>query len=498
MTKYVYDFAEGNKDQKDLLGGKGANLAEMTNLGLPVPPGFTITTEACRAYLEHGQRAGRPRRRGRASTSRRSRRRWAARSASPTTRCWCRCAPGAKFSMPGMMETVLNVGLNDESVHGPGRRRAATSASPATPTAGCCRCSAPPCSASTASVFADELDAAQGATAGTDARPRPRRRRPARAGRDVQAAHRGAHRPRRSRRTRASSWTSRSAPSSTRGTPSARCSTAARSGSPSDLGTAVNIRRWSSATAATTPAPASRSPATRRRARRACTATTCRTRRARTSSPASATPCRWPTSSEIDKASYDELLDIMATLEQHYRDLCDIEFTIERGKLWMLQTRVGKRTAGGGVPDRLPAGRRGPDRPGRGAAPGHRRPARAADVPALRRRAPSATLLAKGMNASPGAAVGKAVFDSDDRRRVGRARRGRDPGPQGDQPRRPARHGRRPRHPDQPRRQDLARRGGGPRHGPHLRVRRRGARRRRRRRRRFTVRDGADGRARAT
>src|SRR3990172_2549996 len=53
-TKYVYDFAEGNRDLKDLLGGKGANLAEMTRLGLPVPPGFTITTEACRAYLADG------------------------------------------------------------------------------------------------------------------------------------------------------------------------------------------------------------------------------------------------------------------------------------------------------------------------------------------------------------------------------------------------------------------------------------------------------------
>ena len=54
MTKYVYLFNEGNKDQKDLLGGKGANLAEMTNLGLPVPPGFTISTDACRAYLDDG------------------------------------------------------------------------------------------------------------------------------------------------------------------------------------------------------------------------------------------------------------------------------------------------------------------------------------------------------------------------------------------------------------------------------------------------------------
>ena len=54
MPKYGYRFSEGDKDQKDLLGGKGANLAEMTRLGLPVPPGFTITTDACRAYLADG------------------------------------------------------------------------------------------------------------------------------------------------------------------------------------------------------------------------------------------------------------------------------------------------------------------------------------------------------------------------------------------------------------------------------------------------------------
>ena len=54
MGRYVYDFVEGNKDLNDLLGGKGANLAEMTRIGLPVPPGFTITTDACRAYLGTG------------------------------------------------------------------------------------------------------------------------------------------------------------------------------------------------------------------------------------------------------------------------------------------------------------------------------------------------------------------------------------------------------------------------------------------------------------
>ena len=86
-----------------------------------------------------------------------------------------------------------------------------------------------------------------------------------------------------------------------------------------------------------------RDPATRRR--RASTGTTCRTPRARTWSPGIRNTVPLAELEQIDKRSYDELLQIMALLEGHYRDLCDIEFTIERGKLWMLQTRVGKRTA---------------------------------------------------------------------------------------------------------------------------------------------------------
>ena len=117
MPKLVYDFTEGNKDLKDLLGGKGANLAEMTNLVLPVPPGFIITTEACRYYLEHGSipegldneiaahldqletTMGR-------------------RLGDPADPLLVSVRSGAKFSMPGMMETVLNIGLSDESVQG--------------------------------------------------------------------------------------------------------------------------------------------------------------------------------------------------------------------------------------------------------------------------------------------------------------------------------------------------------------------------------------------
>src|SRR4051812_42193871 len=115
--KFVYDFAEGNKDLKDLLGGKGANLAEMTNLGLPVPAGFTITTVACQAYLSAGERPGGLDEQIAAhlDTLEAAMGRRLGDAADPLL---VSVRSGAKFSMPGMMETVLNVGLNDESVAG--------------------------------------------------------------------------------------------------------------------------------------------------------------------------------------------------------------------------------------------------------------------------------------------------------------------------------------------------------------------------------------------
>ena len=117
MPKYVYDFSEGNKGLKDLLGGKGANLAEMTNLGLPVPPGFTITTEACQAYLRTGRDPD-----GLAdevSEHLAKLENVVGKSlGQPDDPLLVSVRSGAKFSMPGMMETVLNIGLNDESVLG--------------------------------------------------------------------------------------------------------------------------------------------------------------------------------------------------------------------------------------------------------------------------------------------------------------------------------------------------------------------------------------------
>src|SRR5216683_6142010 len=116
--KYVYAFEEGGRDQKYLLGGKGANLAEMTSMGLPVPPGFTISTEACNAYMAAGNAmpdglmdevaAARAALEGEMGK----------RLGDEADPLLVSVRSGAAFSMPGMMDTVLNLGLNDTSVKG--------------------------------------------------------------------------------------------------------------------------------------------------------------------------------------------------------------------------------------------------------------------------------------------------------------------------------------------------------------------------------------------
>ena len=167
---------------------------------------------------------------------------------------------------------------------------------------------------------------------------------------------------------------------------------------------------------------------------------------------------------------------IMETLENHYRDLCDIEFTIERNKLWMLQTRVGKRTAGAAFRIATPARRPGADRPRRGAHARHRRPARAADVPALRRdgrreadrqgheRLARCGRRQGGLRLRPRGGDGATTAST-----VILVRRETNPDDLNG-------HDRRAGHPDQPRRQDLARRRRRARHGQDLRLRSGGAR----------------------
>jgi hypothetical protein len=139
MAKWVYGFgggtAEGSAAMKDLLGGKGANLAEMASLGLPVPPGFTISTEVCTFFYGNG-RTYPPDLRDQVETALdavagRNRQ---ALSATRPIPSWYRYAHGARASMPGMMDTVLNLGLTDATVPALGAS-CGPAASPGTPTA---------------------------------------------------------------------------------------------------------------------------------------------------------------------------------------------------------------------------------------------------------------------------------------------------------------------------------------------------------------------------
>src|SRR5260370_603791 len=118
--KYVYIFAsgkaDGSGDMKDLLGGKGAGLAEMTNAGLPVPPGFTITTEACNDYYGAAKTMPEGLWDQAISDLRRVETAAGKTLGDPNNPRLVSGQSGAKFSMPGMMATVVNPGLNDEAV----------------------------------------------------------------------------------------------------------------------------------------------------------------------------------------------------------------------------------------------------------------------------------------------------------------------------------------------------------------------------------------------
>ena len=150
---YAFDHPHETppKDLKDLLGGKGANLAEMTSvLALPVPPGLHHHDRRVPGLPRRRRLARRSRRRDRRRTSAASRRPWAGGWAMPTDPLLVSVRSGAKFSMPGMMDTVLNLGLNDDVGRRGWRSRPATSASPSTRTGASSRCSAASSSASTA------------------------------------------------------------------------------------------------------------------------------------------------------------------------------------------------------------------------------------------------------------------------------------------------------------------------------------------------------------
>jgi len=407
MSHYVKDFNEGNAAQKDLLGGKGANLAEMTNIGLPVPPGFTITTDACRVYLETG--AEPPELSEEVDEHLASLEREMGRTLGQADDpLLVSVRSGAKFSMPGMMETVLNIGLNDESVEG----LASMSDNPrfawdsyrrllsmfGTTVLGMER-----------STFDEALDGAKegkGVESDLDLEVG-----------DLKAIvttykrlirdHTGDDFPQDPRsqldqavRAVFSSWN----------TDRARIYRRQES-IPDDLGTAVNICSMvfgNLGDDSGTGVCFTRDPASGHQGVYGDYLPN-----AQGEDVVAGIRNTQPLASlgDTDQKSYEQLLDIMATLERHYQDMCDIEFTVERGKLWMLQTRVGKRTAAAAFRIAVQLVDEG-----------------LIDIDEALRRVTGAQLaqlmfpqfdpsskrdrIAKGMAASPGAAVGKAAFDS--------------------------------------------------------------------------------------
>ncbi len=122
MDKHVYFFGaeqtEGNKDMKKSLGGKGANLAEMASIGIPVPPGFTITTETCAEYYENNKKLSEEAKKEIEENLVKLETAMNAKFGGSDNPLLLSVRSGAAVSMPGMMDTVLNLGLNDESVKG--------------------------------------------------------------------------------------------------------------------------------------------------------------------------------------------------------------------------------------------------------------------------------------------------------------------------------------------------------------------------------------------
>ncbi|MEU5088059.1 pyruvate, phosphate dikinase [Streptomyces sp. NPDC021356] len=406
-VKFVYDFTEGNKDLKDLLGGKGANLAEMTNLGLPVPPGFTITTEACKVYLDSGEEPAALRDEVSAHLDALEQRmgKKLGRADDPLL---VSVRSGAKFSMPGMMDTVLNIGLSDKSVQGLAKQ------------AGDDRFAwdsyrrliqmfGKTVLGVDGEHFEDALEAAKAAkkvTVDTELEAADLKKLVTtfkkivkkEAGRDFPQD------PREQMdlaiKAVFDSWNGERAKLYRR-----------QERIPHDLGTAVNVCSMvfgnlgpdSGTGVAFTRDPAS--------GHQGVYGDYLQNAQGEDVVAGIRNTVALAELEQIDKKSYDQLMQIMETLENHYRDLCDIEFTIERGRLWMLQTRVGKRTAGAafriatqlvdqGLIDEAEALQRVT-----GAQLAQLMFPRFDDGAKVEQ-------VGRGIAASPGAAVGKAVFDS--------------------------------------------------------------------------------------
>src|SRR6266550_3045205 len=341
-TKLVYAFSEGNREMKDLLGGKGANLAEMTGMGLPVPPGFTITTQACLAYLKEG---GFPP--GLMDESEQHLQSlegaMGKRLGDDTDPLLVSVRSGAKFSMPGMMDTVLNLGLNDRSVQGLAKQtsneRFAWDAYRRF-----VQMFGKIVLDIDAEKFEERLDQAKerkGAEAKDTDLDADDLRALTEEFKGIIRDETGEDFPEEPR-----TQLEKAIEAVFRSWNGARAVAYRRQNKISDdLGTAVNVVAMvfgNMGDDSGTGVVFTRNPATGAKEPYGDYLAN-----AQGEDVVAGIRNTLPVTQlkDLDPDSYRGLIDGMNTLENHYRDMCDIEFTIERGKLWFLQTRIGKRTS---------------------------------------------------------------------------------------------------------------------------------------------------------
>ena len=426
MTKWVYQFgngaAEGRVDMKNLLGGKGAGLAEMSNLRLPVPPGFTITTEVCTHYYSHGKSYPSDLREQVADALAALENSLAARFGDASNPLLVSVRSGARVSMPGMMDTVLNLGLNDRAVEGLARKsgdeRFAYDSY---------RRFIQMYGQVVLGIdhhhFEELLESHKlDSDIALDTDLSAKDWRTIVSGfKDVVAQEHGHPFP---QDPEEQLWGAIGAVFGSWMNP--RAVTYRRLHDiPADWGTAVNVQAMvfgNTGGDCATGVAFTRNPSTGENefygeylvnAQGEDVVAGIRTPQHLTINGKKANNSSLPAMEEVMPEVLAELSKARRTLEDHYRDMQDIEFTVQRGKLWMLQTRTGKRTAQAalkiavslveeGVIDREEAIRR-------------IEPASLDQLlhPMLDPKAKT-TVLAQGLPASPGAASGKVVFSADE------------------------------------------------------------------------------------
>jgi len=413
--RYIYAWgagrAEGNAGMKDLLGGKGAGLAEMTNAGLPVPPGFTITTEACNDYFGAGEKLPDGLWDDVLAAVKDVEQETGKGFGDPANPLLVSVRSGAKFSMPGMMDTVLNLGLNEQTVHGlvalTGNERFGWDAYRRF-----IQMFGRIVMAIDGAKFDEALDAtkhARGVEQDTDL--------DATALREVADEFKAIVRRETGRdfpgdpfeqldlaiKAVFASWFGRRARDYRE-----------YNKIPHDLGTAVNVVTMvfgNMGDDSGTGVAFTRDPNTGEQVLYGEYLTNAQ---GEDVVAGIRTPQKIAQLEQDLPGAYEEFQQIAGRLEKHYRDVQDLEFTIERGRLFMLQTRSAKRTAAAAVRiavDMVEQGILTKEEALQRIEPAHvDQLLRDQFDPSARSKA---TRIAKGLNASPGAAVGKAVFSAD-------------------------------------------------------------------------------------